>query len=86
MIAMTCDRAAGVIASGHAHAVRGGFSHNAKCFQTIGHDRDTVGFFDSKFLGAAQQRDSVRVGGGNEQYRKFIDCERNQCNRYLDAF
>ena len=67
------------------HAVGRRGDRHADRLEAFGHHRDPVRLLDPQFLGAAQHGGSVGAGSGDEQHREFVDRQRHQFRRDLDA-
>lgn len=66
--------------------IRCRFTLHAQCQETVGHDLDTVGLFDSQLLSTAQYRAALGTGGRNKQHRELIDSQRHQRFGNFDPF
>mgnify|MGYP001824566717 CR=1 FL=1 len=84
VVAMAVDSAAVDCTAVDDHAIGCGLGRDTQRTQTIGHHLDTVAFLDAQLGSTAQHRAPLGTGGGNENYREFIDRQRHQLRRNLD--
>ena len=86
MVAMRPDFAATNGAAFDDDAIRGRLGLHAQRDQAVGHDLNAIGLFHPQLLGAAQHGATFGTGSGDEQHREFIDGQRHQIFRDIDAF
>ena len=68
-----------------SHAVGQHAMHDPQPGESGAHGSDPVALFNAQLLRAPHDRLARRTGGGDEQYRKFVDGERHELHGNLDA-